>query len=69
MNDFYRMIRAKVEEYAKLDENKNEDGTVNWCFVDADICLDLNMTKACHDDYYLPMFSKAVDNYLAGKEY
>jgi hypothetical protein len=69
MNDFYRMIRAKVEEYATLEENKTEDGSVNWDFVDADICMDLNMTDRCLQDYYLPLFNKAVDNYVAGKAY
>ena len=69
MNDFYRMIRNKVAEYAVVEENLNADGTVNWNFVDADICMDLNMTKECLNNYYIPMFNKAVDNYLAGKEY
>lgn len=69
MNDFYRIIRDKVAKYAVAPENINADGTVNWDFVDADICLDLNMTKECLQNYYLPLFDKAVDNYLAGKEY
>jgi hypothetical protein len=69
MNDFYRMIRNKVAEYAVLEENLNADGTVNWNFVDADICMDLNMTDACRETYYMGYFDIAVDNYLAGKEY
>lgn len=69
MNDFYRLIRSKVAQYATSDENINADGSVNWNFVDADICLDLNMTDRCMQDYYLPLFDKAVDNFLAGKEY
>lgn len=69
MNDFYRLIRDRVEKYAKSDENVNEDGSVNWSFVDADICLELNMTKDCLNNYYLPYFDKAVDNFLAGKAY
>lgn len=69
MNDFYRMIRDRVEKYANVAENINADGTVNWNFVDADICLELNMTKDCLNNYYIPLFDKAVDNFLAGKEY
>jgi hypothetical protein len=69
MNDFYRMIRGRVEFFAKQEENLNADGTVNWNFVDADICMELNMTTACRNDYYVPLFNKAVDNFLAGKEY
>lgn len=69
MNDFYRLIRDKVEQYAKSAENINEDGTINWCFVDADICLDLNMTDRCREDYYVPYFNRAVDNFIAGKAY
>ena len=69
MNDFYRLIRSKVEQYATSAENLNEDGSVNWSFVDADICLELNMTPACLRDYYMPLFDRAVNNFLAGKEY
>lgn len=68
-NDFYRVIRSKVEQYANSAENINEDGTVNWDFVDADICMDLNLTDRCHQDYYVPLFDKAVNNFIAGKIY
>lgn len=68
-NDFYRLIRSKVDQYATSAENINVDGSVNWNFVDADICMDLNMTDRCIQDYYLPLFDKAVDNFLAGKDY
>lgn len=68
-SDFYRVIRSKVEQYATSAENINEDGTVNWNFVDADICLELNMTDRCRQDHYIPLFNKAVDNFIAGKAY
>jgi hypothetical protein len=69
MNDFYRMIREKVEFYAQREENHFVDGSVNWAFVDADICMDLNMTERCHQEYYLQMFETAVNNYVNGKKY
>lgn len=69
MNDFYRVIRSKVEQYATSSENINSDGSINWDFVDADICLDLNMTPECMKNYYVDLFNKAVDNFIAGKAY
>lgn len=68
-NDFYRIIRSKVEQYATSAENINADGSINWDFVDADICLDLNMTPECMKNYYVDLFDKAVDNFIAGKEF
>ena len=69
MNDFYRLIRSKVDQYAAAPENIQPDGSVNWDFVDADICMDLNMTPECMRDYYVDLFNRAVDNFLAGKSY
>ena len=33
-------IRKAVAAAIALDENRNEDGSVNWNFVDADLWLD-----------------------------
>jgi len=64
MNAFEQMIDERIVKYARLPENQNADGTVNWNYVDADICMELNMTTECLNDYYLPYFDKAVDRYL-----
>jgi hypothetical protein len=65
VNDFYRIIQNKVEQYASSPENQLEDGRVNWDWVDSDICLDLNMTLECMRDYYQDLFNRAVDNFIA----
>ncbi len=32
----YNVLESKMREAIDLDENKNEDGSINWNFVDAD---------------------------------
>ena len=68
MQDFYRLIRSKVEQYATSAENLNADGTVNWDFVDADCFADVNPTENCNTLYY-QLWEKAVDNFISQKSY
>lgn len=49
----YSLLEAEVRNAVSIDENLNEDGTVNWNFVDAD-CYMSGIRKYYKDDttYY-----------------
>jgi hypothetical protein len=59
-NDFYRVIETRVRAAVALEENRNEDGSVNWNFVDADVFMETNPTPECRDLYYT-LFERACD--------
>lgn len=61
--DFYRLIRSKVDEFAVVPENVNEDGSINWNFVDADCYMEINPTEGCRELYY-ELWNEAVDNFM-----
>ena len=61
--DFYRLIEERVERAANNTENRNDDGTVNWNFVDADVFMETNPTANCVDLFY-QLFEEAADYYL-----
>lgn len=68
MNDFYRLIRARVETAATRAENINADGSINWNFVDADVFMETNPTERCVPMFY-ELFNKACENFVNGKAY
>jgi hypothetical protein len=41
-------MRSAIE----LDENKNEDGSINWNFVDADAYMDVHNLYRSNNDFY-----------------
>tara|TARA_B110000503_G_scaffold1637_1_gene2116 strand:- start:199 stop:405 length:207 start_codon:yes stop_codon:yes gene_type:complete len=68
MQDFYRMIRDRVETAATNPENINTDGTVNWNFVDADVFMEVRPTANCTALFY-KLFEDACSNFEMGKIY
>ena len=60
--DFYRLIEERVELAANNPENRNEDGTVNWNFVDADVFMETNPTKRTVDLFY-QLFEEAAEQF------
>jgi len=58
MNDFYRLIKERVQEAVQRPENLNEDGSINWNFVDADVFMETNPTPDTVAAFYY-MFEKA----------
>ncbi|MDB4350233.1 hypothetical protein OAA38_00310 [bacterium] len=60
--DFYRLIEERVERAANNTENRNDDGTVNWNFVDADVFMETNPTANCVDLFY-QLFEEAAETY------
>ena len=49
----HSLVEAQIREAVAKDENRNEDGTINWNFVDAD-CYASGVNKFFKDDaaYY-----------------
>lgn len=49
----YSLVEAQVREAVSKDENRNEDGSINWNFVDSD-CYMSGVNKFFKDDeaYY-----------------
>ena len=45
MQDWYRKIYASVEKAATNPENINDDGTVNWDFVDSDCFMEFRPSE------------------------
>lgn len=41
MSKNQQAIAEHVRDNLIIDENINEDGTINWNFVEADICMDI----------------------------
>ena len=60
--DFYRLIEERVELAANNPENRNEDGTVNWNFVDADVFMETNPTKRTEGLFY-QLFEEAAEQF------
>jgi len=60
--EFDKAFKAAVEN----PENKNENGSINWDYVDADVTMDL--TKIFGDDLpediYVDEFSFSADKYM-----
>jgi len=46
-------------------ENINEDGSINWNFVDADIYLDLLESNMTMPPEYPDIFNRLIDEFLA----
>jgi len=46
-------------------ENINEDGSINWNFVDADIYFDLLESNMTMPPEYPDIFNRLIDEFLA----
>jgi hypothetical protein len=60
MNDFYRVVEQYVREAVNTTDNIDDNGFINWNFVDADVFMRVNPTKQCVGVYY-ECFEKACD--------
>jgi hypothetical protein len=58
--DFYRVVEAQVKKAVMRDENRLEDGGINWNFVDADCYMTINPTRQCRK-LYCELFDEACD--------
>jgi len=58
----FKMLERAFNKSANLEENKLSDGTTNWNFVDADLCLAGWDTKI--GDNYANIFDKMADDFL-----
>ena len=48
----YSVLESKMREAIDLDENKKEDGSINWNFVDADAYMDCKNLFRSDADFY-----------------
>jgi len=48
----YSVLESKMRSAIDLDENKNEDGSINWNFVDADAYMDCKNLFRSDADFY-----------------
>lgn len=46
------ILESTMRSAIELDENKNEDGSINWSFVDADAYMDVHNLYRSNDDFY-----------------
>ena len=44
------ILESTMRSAIELDENKNEDGSINWNFVDADVYMDMNQLHSSTPD-------------------
>jgi|TARA_B100000795_G_C22535089_1_gene336648 hypothetical protein len=58
----FKMFEQAFNKSANLEENKLSDGTINWNFVDADLCLAGWDTKI--GDEFETIFVKMADDFL-----
>jgi len=58
----FKMLERAFNKSANLEENKLPDGTINWNFVDADLCLAGWDTKI--GDEYIDIFDKMADDFI-----
>jgi hypothetical protein len=56
MNDLKRIIHRYMDEAIALPENRKEDGSINWNYVDADCFIRLNPINETVQ-YYLEIFN------------
>jgi len=63
MQDWYRKIYASVEKAATNPENINDDGSVNWDFVDSDCFMEYQPSDKYTEMYYC-QFAEAVNEYV-----
>ena len=48
----YNVLESKMREAIDLDENKKEDGSINWNFVDADAYAECRNFFRSDKDFY-----------------
>jgi hypothetical protein len=58
--DFYRVVENQVRLAVARDENRFDDGDINWNFVDADCYMIINPTAQCRK-LYMELFDEACD--------
>jgi hypothetical protein len=46
------ILESTMRSAIELDENKNEDGSINWNFVDADAYMDVHNLYRSNNDFY-----------------
>lgn len=55
MTDNQTAILRHIQDNLIIDENINEDGTINWNFVEADICMDIAEGKLDAEENFKDM--------------
>jgi len=58
--DFFRVVLERVRKAVANPENRNDDGSVYWEFVDADVYMETNPTEGCRE-LYMNLFDEACD--------
>jgi hypothetical protein len=62
----YSLVEAQVREAVEKKENLNEDGTINWNFVDSDCYMSGVPNYYSNDELYYETWEEIVENYIAG---
>jgi hypothetical protein len=60
MNDLLRVIERYMREAIALEENRYENGEINWDFIDADVFMRLNPVGKTAE-MYNELFNKVAD--------
>ena len=60
-------VAVAFEAAVTSGENINEDGSMNWCFVDADVCMDLGEARIEMPADYLKLFEALADEFEAAQ--
>ena len=61
----YSLVESEVREAIAKAENFNEDGSINWNFVDAD-CYASGVNKwFMNDDMYYEVWEEIVENIIS----
>lgn len=61
----YSLVEAQVREAVEKKENLNEDGTINWNFVDSDCYMSGVSKYFANDEQYYEAWEEIVDNFIA----
>ena len=71
----HSLLESQFDEAVNNPENINEDGSINWNFVDADVYMDVgpknNQSNVLHYkmfDFLADAFEKANGKQIQGKE-
>ena len=61
----YSLVQAAVYEAVDKAENQNDDGTINWNFVDSDCYMSGLPKLFANDEQYYETWEEIVENYIA----